>query len=152
MKSCEIVCYMLVLWWSRWIPVYSCIRLWCLWHTFIIVSFGHVHDLIWISNTQSYSQYLSSWVLTSRNWMMVYFSFIKLYLFAKSWKPQGWIIVMGCQHPLMFRYLLVQIIIFLRIKILAQLIFICNRYDFISNINHKTQYLLCCSSVCMFYP
>ena len=44
----------------------------------------------------------------SYNWIMVDFSFIKLDLSAKSWKPQGWIMVMGCQHPPRLRNLLEQ--------------------------------------------
>ena len=72
--------------------------------------------LVTIENTQIESKCMSSWALISRHWMMVDFSFIKLYWSKKSWKKQGWSIIMGCHHPLSLILLLWKTIMVLRIR------------------------------------
>ena len=52
-----------------------------------------------IGNIWMKSQCLSYYVLTSIHWMIFYFSFTKLDWLTKSWKPQGWIILMCCLQP-----------------------------------------------------
>ena len=62
-------------------------------------------DPVTIGNTHWENKYLISWALISRHWMMADFSFVKLDISAKSWNPQVWSIVMGCQQPPRLRHL-----------------------------------------------
>ena len=48
--------------------------------------------------------------------IVVDFSFIKLDLSSKYWKPHGWIIVVSCQHPPRLRHLLVNMTMVLRLR------------------------------------
>ena len=68
-----------------------------------------------IGNTQQDSRCMSYYELISINWVMVDFSSIKLDLSARYWKPQGWSIAMGFQHPTRLVHLLEHRIMVLRL-------------------------------------